>query len=263
MTKRTLLILLTLLFATFSACTSASSADRETMSEASLTPTAEALPKAAELYSKREDTDNVRQALEILQSARNPDRRNFEVESNFAKYSYFLGSRESTDDKEADKVLKEGLVAAGIAARLEPEKPDGYFWEAAILGEQSKRAPLTVGVISIDKVRDGLNRSIEIDPGFLAASGYLGLGQLELNTRGLAGGSSEKAVEYLQKGLQHSKENGYIYFYLAEAYFSMDKSDEAKKMIADLKAMKPDPDHLPEYNEALAKAEKLLNEKTL
>jgi tetratricopeptide (TPR) repeat protein len=263
MTKRTLLILLTLVLATFSACTSASSADRERMSEASLTPTAEALPEAAKLYSERKDPNNVRKALEILQSARNPDKRNFEVESNFAKYSYFLGSRESTDDKEADKVLKEGLVAAQIAGRLEPEKPDGYFWESAIIGEQSKRAPLTVGVISIDKVRDGLNRSIEIDPGFQAASAYLGLGQLELNTRGLAGGSTEKAVEHLEKGLQYSKENGYIYLYLAEAYFAMDKDDEAKKMIAELRALTPDADHLPEYDEALAKAEKLLKDKTL
>jgi tetratricopeptide (TPR) repeat protein len=261
MNKRLALLLVTLAISIFSACAAATRADEHTMSKASLTPAAEALPKAAKLYSERSNPDNVRKALEILQGARNPDKRDFRVENDFAKYSYFLGSRETTDEKEADKVLKEGLVAARIARRLEPNKPDGYFWAAAILGEQSKRAPITVGITSVDKIRDGLNKSIEIDPGFQAASGYLGLGQLELNTRGMAGGSAEKAVEYLEKGLETSKDNSYIYLYLAEAYFAVDRDEDAKRVIADLRALKPDPDYIPEHEEALKKAEKMMKEK--
>ncbi len=262
MIKRTHLVLLILATTIFSACAAATHADEQKMSKAALIPVSEALPKAEALYKERENPDNVREALEILQGARNPDKRDFGVENAFARYSYFLGSRETTDEKGAEKVLKEGLVAARIARRLEPGKPDGYFWAAAILGEQSKRSPVTVGIVSVDKIRDGLTKSIEIDPGFQAASGYLGLGQLELNTRGMAGGSAEKAVEYLEKGLEKSKENAYIYLYLAEAYYAVDRDEDAKRVIANLKDLRSNPDFVTEYREAVKKAEKLLKERS-
>ena len=214
------------------------------------------------MYAKREDPEQVRQALKVLDTARDPDNRNFQVEKTFAMYSYFLGSRDSVGDEEAEKVLKEGLVAARIARRLEPKKADGWFWAAAIIGAQSKRAPITVGIPSVKKIRDGMEKAVEIDPGYQAAAPYLGLGQLELNTRGLAGGSAEKAVGYLEKGLETSKDNAYIYLYLAEAYFAVDRDKDAIRTISELKNLKPVPEYEPEYKEALEKAEKLLKEKS-
>jgi len=260
--KKAPLILLTLTIAVLSGCALSTSADEQTVAKASIMPASKALPEAAALYHKREDPDQVRKALKVLDGARDPDNRNFEVENAFAMYSYFLGSRDSVSDDEAEKVLKEGLVAARIARRLEPKKADGWFWAAAIIGAQSKRAPITVGIPSVKKIRDGLNKALEIDPNYHAAAPYLGLGQLELNTRGLAGGSADKAVGYLEKGLQTSKDNAYIYLYLAEAYFAVDRDEDAVRTINELKNLKPDPEFVPEYNEALAKAEKLLKEKS-
>ena len=59
---------------------------------------------------------------------------------------------------------------------------------------------MTVGVVSVKKIRKAMNRVIEIDPNYQGASAYDGLGQLEMRTRGLTGGSAEKAVEYFEKG---------------------------------------------------------------
>lgn len=262
MMKKAPLILLTLIIAIFSGCTMSTSADEQAVAKASLVSPSKALPEAAALYAKREDPEQVRKALKVLDGARDPDKRNFEVENTFAMYSYFLGSRDSVSDEEAEKVLKEGLVAARITRRLEPNKPDGWFWAAAILGAQSKRAPITVGIPSVKKIRDGLTKALEIDPAYHAAAPYLGLGQLELNTRGMAGGSADKAVGYLEKGMQISKDNAYIYLYLAEAYFAVDRDEDAIKTINALRNLKPVPGFEPEYNEALSKAEKLLKEKT-
>lgn len=262
MRKSLALPLLTLLLALFTSCATQSRADQAEALNSALTPPAEALAKASDLYAGREDIDKVRKALQVLDSARNPDDRNFKVEAAFAKYSYFLGSRKQVDDDEAEKVLKKGIVAARIAERLEPDKPDGHFWEAAILGEQSKRAPMTVGLVSVKKIRRGMEKVIEIDPGFQASSAYLGLGQLELNTRGMAGGDVDKAIEYLKKGLSQSKNNAYFYVYLAQAYFIVDRNDDAKKLIAELKSMDPDPEYKPEYKDALKIADKLLKENT-
>lgn len=262
MKNRLFPIILLITACLFSACATASLADDEVVDNKNLTPPAEALKSSAGLYAERQDLDKVRKALEVLEGARNPDSRDFAVEAAFAKYSYFLGSRKEVDESEAEKVLKNGLSAAKIASRLEPGKPDGHFWAAAILGEQSKRAPMTVGIVSVKKIREGMLRVVDIDSDFQASAAYLGLGQLELNTRGLAGGDINKAIEYLEKGLEKSPNNAYFYPYLAEAYFAVDKDEEAKKLIRDLDSLKPDPEFRPEYDDAKQISEKLMKNKS-
>jgi len=254
-----LLVVFTILL--LSSCASVGSADDEFANPKPEIVPSEALPKAESLYAQRKDLEKVREAIKLLEKARDPEKRNFEVEWKFAQYSYFLGSRESVDETEAEKVLKRGLSAANIAKRMEPDKPDGYFWYAAILGNQAKRSPVTVGVVSVKKIRAAMNKVIEIDPNYQGASAYDGLGQLELGTRGLAGGSAEKAVEYLEKALELNKENSYIRLHLGEAYLAVNKDAEAKKHLRYVLSMKPDPDFIPEYEEAKAKAKKLLEQK--
>lgn len=262
MIRRLITASLLSILAIASACAVASPAEEEHSSAVATTPPNEALESSSKLYDQRDELDKVRKAIEVLEGARNPDARNYEVEAAFAKYSYFLGSRKEVEDAEAGKILKNGLSAARIASRLEPGKPDGHFWAAAILGEQSKRAPMTVGLVSVDKIRAGMLKVVEIDPGFQASSAYLGLGQLELNTRGLAGGDIDKAIEYLEKGFEASKDNVYFYVYLAEAYFAVDKDDEAKKLIRDLEMLNPNPEFEPEYKDAMKIAEKLMKNKS-
>lgn len=254
--------LLTLLISLFTACTASSETDGDSSPNRNITPPETALAEASEHWAARKDLDRVRKALEILQGARNPDNRNFEVETAFARYSWFLGSRDQLSYEQSEKILKDGLEAARIARRLKPEEPHGHFWEAAIIGEQAERAPVTVGIVSIDKIRSGMQKVLEIEPGFEAGSAYMGLGRLELNTRGLAGGSAEKALEYLEKGFENHKDNAYMYLYLAEAYFATGQDEKAKEIVAKLKEMEPHPDFVPEYEEALEGAEKLLEQKT-
>ncbi|REJ78074.1 MAG: hypothetical protein DWQ47_17160 [Acidobacteria bacterium] len=262
MNSKPTLILLTLLVSLINACASHTSADLQTSTGASFTPPEQALSEASKLYAERADLNKVRSAIEALEGARDANNRNFEIEASLAKYSYFLGSRKEVENDEAEKVLKNGLAAAMIASRMEPEKPDGHFWAAAIIGEQSKRAPMTVGIISVDKIRSGMEKVIELDPDFQGSSALLGLGQLELNTRGLAGGDLEKAIEYLEKGHEQSKSNAYFYAYLAEAYLAADRAVEAKQMVARLKNLEPDPEYKPEHEDALSIAEKLMKDRS-
>ena len=245
----------------FSGCVGSSSADYDTTTSTPEIKPAEALPIAESLYAQRKNLDKVREAVKLLEKARNPEKRDFDVEWKFAQYSYFLGSREGVDDDEAEKVLKRGLTGANIAKRIQPDKPDGHFWYAAILGAQSKRSPVTVGVVSVKKIKKAMNRVIEIDPSYQGASAYDGLGQLEMGTRGLAGGSAEKAVEYLEKALELNKNNSYIRLHLGEAYLAVNKDAEAKTQLQFVLKMKPDPEFLPEYEESVEKAKKLLEQK--
>jgi tetratricopeptide (TPR) repeat protein len=236
-------------------CTSKPVQD-ENSAKQSGAPTAETIAKADELFKQRSDLSKLREAVNLLAQARNPDNRNYEVEWKFAEYNYFLGKQ--TDEKESEKALENGARAGKIASRIEPNKPDGFFWYGANLGELAERAPLTKGLTSVGDIREAMNKVIEIEPDYQGASAYDALAQIELATR-MTGGKTEKAIEYLEKALQLEQDNSNIHLHLAEAYLlAANRNVEAKKQLEYIQNMKPDPDFLPEYNEDLQEAKKLL-----
>ncbi len=214
------------------------------------------ISKADELSRQHDDLSKLREAVKLLAQIRDYDNRNYEVEWKFAKCSYFLGKLIS-DEKESEKNFKDGEAAGKIASRVEPNKPDGFFWYGANLGEQAKRSPLTKGLTSIDEIRSAMNKVIEIDPAYQGASAFDVLAQVELST-GMVGGKPEKAVEYLEQAIKLEKENSYTRLHLAQAYMATDRDAEAKKQLDYIMQMKPNPEYLPEYEESLKEAKKLL-----
>lgn len=217
----------------------------------------EAIAKSDELFRQRADTARLREAVQTLGRTRNPDARNYEVEWKFAKYSYFLG-RLTDDTKESEKAFEDGIQAGEIASKLQPDKPDGYFWYGANLGEQAQRSPLTSGLKAIDKIRSAMHKVIEIQPDYQNASAYDALAQVELKSGMIGGGTPEKAIEYLEKGLTIDKNNSYLYLHLAEAYLAVDRKADAKKQLEYLLKMQPQPDYLTEYKETADRAQELL-----
>ena len=140
---------------------------------------------------------------------------------------------------------------------MDPNKPDGHFWYGANLGAQANENPLTVGVTSVNAIRDAMQKVIELQPDYEMASAYDVLGQLELGTR-MIGGSAEKAVELFEKGIELEKFNGETRIHLAEAFLTLNKNAEARKQLEYVLQMKPNPAYLPEYAQQVEKAKKLL-----
>ena len=220
----------------------------------------ETLAKCEELFRRREDLAKLQAAVKQLAAVRSADARNFEVEWKFAKYSYFLG-KQSRDVKESLESFEDGKLAGKIASRLAPEKPDGYFWYAANLGEQAKLSPVTVGVKSVDEIKEAMNQVITLDPRYENASAYDALAQIELSTAGLMGGKAEKAIEYVVQGLKIEANNSYLQLRLAEALLATGKREEAKKQLEFVLKMKANPEYVPEHAKTLEKAQKLLETK--
>jgi tetratricopeptide (TPR) repeat protein len=218
--------------------------------------TQKALADSENLFKQREDLDKLRVAIKTLAAVRNQDNRNYQVEWGFAKYNYFLG-KYSADGDEAEKALGQGRDAGKIASRIEPQKPDGHFWYAANLGELSKRSPITVGLQSVDEIKEAMNKVIELQPDYQGASAYDALAQVELATR-LKGGDAEKAVELLEKGRQIAPENSNIRLHLGEAYLAVKRDADARKELDYVLNMKPNPEFMPEHRECVDKAKKLI-----
>ncbi len=237
------------------ACSSGSKADPAQKNQSNL-PIEETLANAETLFKQREDPNKLREAVTLVGRLRNPHNRNFEVEWKFAKYSCFLGQA-ITDEKEREALFENGKSAGQIASRLEPGKPNGYFWYGANLGELSKMSPITVGLKSVNDIRGAMNKVIELQPDFQGASAYDILAQVELNT-GLTGGKAEKAVEYLEKALELERDNSNIRLHLAQAYLAVDEDAKAKQQLDQIVQMKPHPDYVREHAAALEQAKKLL-----
>lgn len=219
----------------------------------------ETLAEADKLFTERKDLAKLREAITLLTRARRESAKNYDVEWRLARYNYYLG-RHSETEEEREKAFENGKDAAKTAIRLDSNRPDGHFWFGANLGELANQNPLTTGLKSVDEIRAAMNKVIELQPSYELASAYDVLGQLELGTR-MMGGSTERAVEYLEKGVALEKNNGELRVRLAEAYLATDKDAEAKKQLDYLLQMRPNPQYLPEYEQQVAKARKLLETK--
>jgi hypothetical protein len=209
------------------------------------------------LFKQREDVQKLRDAVALLGKARVQNPRTFELEWRFAKFNYFLG-KQIKDEKEAEKVFSTGRDAGKIASNLQSDKPDGYFWYAANLGEIARVDPLT-GLTTIKEIQQSMNKVLEIQPDYQLSSAYDGLAQVELETTGLLGGSAQKAADLLEKALQTEKNNAYLHLHLADAYLQLKRPADARKQLDAIAQMKPTPGYEIEYREALAEAKKLLS----
>ncbi|HEV7700282.1 MAG TPA: TRAP transporter TatT component family protein [Pyrinomonadaceae bacterium] len=208
------------------------------------------------LLKQREDTSKLREAVAMLASARRANPRVFELEWRFARSSYFLG-KQTTDKAEASTAFTQGRDAGEIASRLDPSRPDGYFWFAANLGELGRMERLTVGITSVPAIRTAMNKVLELQPDYEKTSAYDALALIELEMR-MTGGSPEKAVEFLQKGLETEKDNVNLHLHLATAFLALRKNDDARRELDTVLRMKPNPAYLVEYNAAVADARKML-----
>lgn len=213
--------------------------------------------QADALYAKREDLARVREAIRLLQQARAADRADFEAAWRTAKFCYYLAAH-TADEKERDATFKAGVEAGKAAVKLQPGKPEGHFWLGANIG---KRAQFEGGLGALNAagdVRKEMEAVIKADPGYQGGSAYMILGQIDLETPGLFGGSKKRAVERMEKGLAYGEGNAFLRLRLAEAYLAVKRKEDARKQLDFILAMKPDPGYLPEYKEAAAEARKLV-----
>jgi tetratricopeptide (TPR) repeat protein len=218
-------------------------------------PSTEAIAEAEQLYAGRADLVKVRQGLVALRQAQAEDQANYELAWRLAKFNYFLGAH-SPDSTEQGKAFHDGIEAGKLAVKLQDGKPEGHFWLGANYGGNAKISVLA-GLSEFDDIKREMETVIKLDEGYQTGSAYLGLGQLYLESPGLLGGDTQKAIEYLEKGLRLGPDNALLRANLAAAYAEAHRNGDARKQIDGLLAMKPVPGYEPEYNDAVAQVRKL------
>jgi hypothetical protein len=212
------------------------------------------IAEADKLYADRADLARARLAVTTLRQARTADYGNFDAAWKLARANYYLGTH--TEGDEADDAFREGIEAGKAAIKLQGNRPEGHFWLGANYGGSADKSTLA-GLSSVEDIRNEMETVIKLDEKFQNGSAYIGLGKLYLKAPKVLGGDTNKALQYLQKGEQIAPENALIKLYLAEAYHQAQRDGEAKKQIDALLAMTPDPNYVPEHNDAVKQAKEL------
>ena len=218
-------------------------------------PAAAAIAEADQLYHGREDLVKVREGIVALRQAQAEDDGNYEFAWRLAKFNYYLGAH-SPDSSEQEKAFHDGIEAGKLAVKLQDGKPDGHFWLGANYGGSAKISMLA-GLSAFEDIKREMETVLKQDEGFQNGSAYMALGQLYLEAPGLIGGDTQKAIQYLEKGLHFGPDNSLLRAHLAEAYVEAHRNEDARKQIDALLAMKPVAGYEPEHNEALAEVKKL------
>jgi tetratricopeptide (TPR) repeat protein len=218
-------------------------------------PSTEAIAEADQLYAGRADLVKVRQGIVALRQAQAEDQTNYDLAWRLGKFNYYLGSH-TTEATERDKAFHDGIEAGKLAVKLQDGKPDGHFWLGANYGGQAKNSMLA-GLSDFDDIKHEMETVVKLDEGYQTGSAYMALGQLYLEAPRFLGGDTQKAIEYLEKGLRVGPNNATLRGHLAEAYVAAHRNDDARKQIDEILAMKPAPGYEPEYEEAVASVKEL------
>jgi tetratricopeptide (TPR) repeat protein len=218
-------------------------------------PGTDAISDADQLYAGRADLMKVRQGLVALRRAQAEDQANYELAWRLAKFNYYLGAH-SPDSSERDKAFRDGIEAGKLAVQLQDGKPDGHFWLGANYGGNAKSSMLA-GLSQFDDIKSQMETVLKLDEGYQSGSAYMVLGQLYLEAPGFLGGDTQKAIQYLEKGLKFGPDNAFLRVHLASAYAEAHRNADARKQIDTVLKMTPAPGYEPEYAEALVEVRKL------
>ena len=222
---------------------------------AAMRPSTEVIAEADQLYGGRADLVKVRQGIVALRQAQAEDQSNYDLAWRVAKFNYYLGSH-TPEPTERDRAFRDGAEAGKLAVTLQDGKPDGHFWLGANYGGKAQTSMLA-GLSEIDDIKHEMETVIKLDEKYQSGSAYMVLGQVYLQAPGLLGGDTQKAIEYLEKGLRFGPDNALLRAHLAEAYVEAHRNDDARKQIDALLTMKSAPGYEPEHNEAVVEVKKL------
>jgi tetratricopeptide (TPR) repeat protein len=214
--------------------------------------------KADKLYAERDNLLQLRQGIALVEQAHITDPDNYEAAWKLAKFNYYLATH-SNDKNERDKAFRDGIAAGKDAVQLQNGKPEGHFWLGANYGGPAQSSILA-GLSSVDDIRSEMETVIKLDQGYQNGSAYMVLGLVYLSAPGFAGGDPQKAVAEMEKGLPFGDGNAFLHLHLAEAYLKVGRKGDARRELEGIIKLTPDKDYIPEYNEAVTGAKKLLAE---
>lgn len=212
-------------------------------------------------YAKREKMLNVSQAINTYKEAVKLDKNCFEAVWRLSRTYYYYGTRisEKYDDRRKT-VFNEGMEWGKKAKKIDPKRPEGYFWYGTNLGSWGEANGVMKSLSIRHDLEEVMLKTAKIDPAYEAAGAFRVLGRLKFRLPGLFGGDNDESIEYLRKAIKLGPTSTMNYVFLAETLMDEDDYTGAKKALEKAIKMTPDPRWLPEAKKDKAQAKDLMIE---
>ena len=217
--------------------------------------------KAELLWNEREDLGKAAEAIAAYEALQKDKPENYDILLQLSRLHYWIGQNlESTNGKESLSHYGKGREYGKKASEAGPDKPGGYFFEAANLARENNLKGTFSNLWGISTVRKLNEKTSSIDPDYFYRGPDRFFCALYTKLPGLLGGSASKAIEFGKRAAEAFPNYAGNRFFLAEAYVKEGKNDLARKELEAAVAL-PDnalPDVIPEQRLEKKRATELL-----
>ncbi len=224
---------------------------------------ADDLRRSAEaLWAGREDPATANEAVGAFEALLKDAPNDYDTLLRLSRLHYWIGQTlEPTRESDAIAHYVKGREYGRRAAAAGPDRPGGYFFEAANLGRENNLKGKFKSLLGIGKVEE-LNRKAEgIQPDYFYRGPDRFFCAYYTRLPGLLGGSLSKAIEHGKKAVEAYPNYAGNRFLLAEAYVKDGKNDLARTELEAALATPDDalPDAIPEQRLEKKRAAALLS----
>lgn len=215
-------------------------------------PVSSVIERADSYYEHRNNLENVRKAIAIVEAAAAKDARSYAAWWRIAEYDCYL-ARHLPDDQEIP-VLESGIAAGEKAEAISPSRPEGHFWTGADEGLLAEERGLWGGLHLIDPVRTEMQAVLKIDPNYQQDGAERLLGRLYYEAPFFKGGDKRLSVKMLEHCLKLYPNNSLTMLYLADSYRAVGRRDDARNLLEKIMSLRPTPADAPELADNQADA---------
>lgn len=217
------------------------------------------LLQAERLFAGRDHTENLRQAVSLLEDLLVREPSNYEALWRLAKYKDYLSDREKDAPKRL-RLIEAGIEAAKKAVKLDDKRPEGHFWLAVNYGDYAELKGAFKSLWLIQTIRRELETAMKIAPAYENGNVYLALGEMDIRLPRLLGGNDGRGIELLEKGLKVGSDNAELKLTLAEHYIRIGRKAEARRLLENVLSLHDPSRTILEQKELRSNAQRLLEE---
>jgi len=218
--------------------------------------------KAEILWNEREDPGKASEGIAAYEELLTENPEDYEVLLRLSRLHYWVGQiLEGTDRKDALDHYGKGVEYGKKASEIAPEKPGGFFFEAANLARSNNLKGTFSNLWGISRVRKLNEKTAMIDPGYFYGGTDRFFCAFYTKLPGLLGGSTTKAIDFGRRAVEAYPNYAGNRFFLAEAYVKDGKNALARKELEAAVSLPDDafPDAVPEQRMEKKRAEALLD----
>ena len=220
----------------------------------------ELLTKADEIYARMQNMSEADEALSLYRQALAVMPDKYEAYWKISRLLYFKGYY-TEKKKEKKTIFSQGVYHAKKAVALNPELPDGYYWQGVNNGKYGETRGVLKSLALVKPIKKDMNKVLELNEAYEDGGAHRVLGRVFFKVPGIAGGSKTKSLEHLEKSKELGPDDMLTRIYLAETLLDQKKIERSREELNYILNQDDDPGWVAGVNECKRMAQDLLKHK--